>query len=1099
MKKILVLILALVMCLTALTSCDQIKGAVGGVVDQVKEFVDGIINPGEETPAVTETQADDAITLLKNDYKEYEKNGTPGDVKGLPTVMMQGDVTVSWTIESNAEYVTLVTVPGEKGNPDTVTIDVNTDIDYDQDVAYTVTAKIVDANNVERTHTFNFFIPKFKPSTHEDYMAAKSGDTLTIEGIVVALNSVSAGNKRNHIFLSDVDGKGGYYCYNMTSDPITDGIQVGMTVRISGNMSPSNGMQELYQANFVKIIDSTIKTVDPIDITNLFVSGGNLDAYVGHSVTIKGVTLGGQSFAVETDQYLYFTLNDKESYIRTYYTDLPHTLVTPTGDKANKLAIEADHAAHYGWTADVTGILVYYSGSPYLIPTSVNCFTNYVEPQRTDAEKVELEAGRLSLPENVGEDTVITLPLTGVSYDEVKIAWTCPEADYVTYDATTGKLTIVLPAEATTLTLSYTITLNDATKTGTVEIAVDAAATDVYVPENVETPAADKAYKFYLAQNNRGEVLYFAGEMSGNFLATTTRISKATDVYLETVEGGFRLYFKNADGEKVYIDAHEYQTGKVGVRLTGEPTCVWTFDADLGVLTTVVIEKTWYLGTYNTFNTMSLSETWRISGEKAGDVGVSQFPAYLANVVAKEVAPENVETPAADKAYKFYLAQNNRGEVLYFAGEMSGNFLATTTRISKATDVYLETVEGGFRLYFKNADGEKVYIDAHEYQTGKVGVRLTGEPTCVWTFDADLGVLTTVVIEKTWYLGTYNTFNTMSLSETWRISGEKAGDVGVSQFPAYLATIEFVKEEVETPEHTHTACTECGKCTAEDCTGEKCEGHEEAPTHTHTPCATCNLCTAADCTGEASEKCAGHVTIYTTAEEIINAAYALAEGETLSNGHNYTLTGLIQSVDTAYNSQFSNVTVTILVDGTNKTIQCFRLKGTGADVIKVGDTITVTGVIKNYYGKIEFDAGCTLDSYVPGAPVETTGVVLSFASTSARTEFDTSKQVWENGALKLTNDKASSTSNVADYYGPARFYKNSTITIEYADGIKTLTFTCDSQAKYQLTSGVGISVEGATIVQNGAVTTITFAEPVTSVTITLSVQQVRINTLEVNK
>ena len=62
-----------------------------------------------------------------------------------------------------------------------------------------------------------------------------------------------------------------------------------------------------------------------------------------------------------------------------------------------------------------------------------------------------------------------------------------------------------------------------------------------------------------------------------------------------------------------------------------------------------------------------------------------------------------------------------------------------------------------------------------------------------------------------------------------------------------------------------------------------------------------------------------------------------------------------------------------------------------------------------------------------------------------------------------------------------------------------MAFTCDSQAKYQLTSGVGISVEGATIVQNGAVTTITFAEPVTSVTITLSVQQVRINTLEVNK
>ena len=49
-----------------------------------------------------------------------------------------------------------------------------------------------------------------------------------------------------------------------------------------------------------------------------------------------------------------------------------------------------------------------------------------------------------------------------------------------------------------------------------------------------------------------------------------------------------------------------------------------------------------------------------------------------------------------------------------------------------------------------------------------------------------------------------------------------------------------------------------------------------------------------------------------------------------------------------------------MVGGLNDyAIQCFRLSGEGADKLAVGDVITVTGVIKNYKGTIEFDAGCT--------------------------------------------------------------------------------------------------------------------------------------------
>ena len=91
--------------------------------------------------------------------------------------------------------------------------------------------------------------------------------------------------------------------------------------------------------------------------------------------------------------------------------------------------------------------------------------------------------------------------------------------------------------------------------------------------------------------------------------------------------------------------------------------------------------------------------------------------------------------------------------------------------------------------------------------------------------------------------------------------------------------------------------------------------------------------------------------------------YAMAAGLAMTAAS--TMTGVIASIDTAYSADYKNITVTIVAGGmADYAVQCYRLAGEGAETLAVGDTITVTGIIKNYKGTIEFDKGCTLDAVV---------------------------------------------------------------------------------------------------------------------------------------
>lgn len=231
--------------------------------------------------------------------------------------------------------------------------------------------------------------------------------------------------------------------------------------------------------------------------------------------------------------------------------------------------------------------------------------------QRTDAEVVADAKAAVDLTKHhyVTVNEEVTLPATKSG---ANLSWSVKETTDVV-EIAEGKLTIKkLPETETEITIVVTISCGDATDTKEIVISVVAPH-----PFEVGT------YKLALVQANLdNKKLYFDGTLSGNYGATTESPLSAADVEVASVTGGYTFKV----GAK-YLELAVNGTSAKLV-LVDASTAAWAYDYELEVFTwNNIAGKIYYLGTYNTFNTISASETKYISGDNAGAVGVSQFVA----------------------------------------------------------------------------------------------------------------------------------------------------------------------------------------------------------------------------------------------------------------------------------------------------------------------------------------------------------------------------------------------------------------------------------------------------------------------------------------
>ncbi len=893
--------------------------------------------PGDEPAKFSQQLVDDAAQMIYDYNKPGEDNSVAGsftlpkkvfDFEGL-------DLDIDWTVEGGDGLVTLNDKDAEK-------VQIIVDPYADKQTPFTVKGN-VKGGEFSKEIAFNYVINEFKIADWAFWAENTKDVVMNIRGTVVAVCPYNDANKNVCVFLQDADGEHGYYAYRLkceSKDKCDQDLAVGNVIIVNGTTSIYNGFREMgsgctYTA--IMAADGSyqkgeVKEFSMDDLFNGKAIGDNLDPRQGLIGKITGATVksidwnsnNADNFYEKGSGSVYVTLTKNDTEFKLYLSTSNTLTVDELKAEYEKLAV--------GYVVDVKGPIAWYNGPQiYPMPGGITVVSTEVAP----ADKIASEFAALKLESPVKESKEIALPATGANYTDVAYEWTLVSGDSAKIE--NGKLVITAGDKADVINLKVKATCGSETQEKDIPVHVipesagQAALVDLLysleqgqliegpftltgVVTKIDTPYSDqyKNVSVIIVVDNIEDKPVLCYRLAGDGCDTI----KEGDTI--TVEGNFKNYngkFEYDAGCKLL----KKESGGSGEQ-TEDPTPTPENPSVDPNDAAAVLNALYALG-----DNEALEGKYTLTGNIT-KIDTAWSDSY--NNITVTIAVDG----HSDKPVQCFRLTGDGAKDLKV-----GDNITVTGTLKHFNDGKNNTYE-----FDKGCTLDKVNSGSQPTETE--------QPPATEPPATDVGAILDVL---------YGLEDGKTTTETYTLSGTitKVDTPWNDGFKNITVTI-----VVDGYESKPVQCFRLAGDGAKDLkVGDKITvtGKFKNYKGTREFDAACSL-DSIDYVAPAVETDEDK---YKTPEEIVNALYALGDGEFL-NG-TFTLTGKITKIDTAWSDEHKNITVTIVVgDMTDKPVMCYRLKGTGAENLKVDDVITVKGQLKNYVknntSTYEFDAGCEL-------------------------------------------------------------------------------------------------------------------------------------------
>lgn len=440
----------------------------------------------------------------------------------------------------------------------------------------------------------------------------------------------------------------------------------------------------------------------------------------------------------------------------------------------------------------------------------------------------------LDVPESITSDTALP------TLEDVTIEWAVVSGANA-ISIVDGKLVPAIVEVNTPTTIKATITHNEVTRSKEYVVLVQAPITFIKTALNAAEALDDKAsteefyiligtvesikdpyseqfknVSFYLS-DGAYKVLVFRYNLDdaatikeGDKLAIAAKMSKYGTT-LEAVSKFVKLDVTDlATAKQAGLDG----TGKEGTVMYGRIKSIDTeYSSSFNNITVTITDGTTDYSCYRLKGgaDLNVGDYILVTGTPSSFKSNPQVAAgatYIKDAiyVPKQTLQPELATEMKAGTYKLTMDTTPKGgKVLYATGEINNQgALVTSEDAAKAADVVVEAVEGKENVYTLKIGGK--YLTGYLNGTyNNMKLVDTIEEAGEWTWNATIKTFTCTFndknnVETEFYFGAYwnsskNTVgNTMALSAVSFISGDKAANIGVTQFVGFACTLKEVAE-----------------------------------------------------------------------------------------------------------------------------------------------------------------------------------------------------------------------------------------------------------------------------------------------------------------